>query len=64
MKVPLQPLAQNENYGPLFINTGLLWAVVAYHFGLLGFPGGHVMGRVQLELTWVSSMEVEDVWFR
>ena len=26
-------------YGLLWIYSGLLWGIVAYYFGLLGFPG-------------------------
>ena len=28
-----------QNHGPLSMNYGLLYGIVAYHFWLLGFPG-------------------------
>ena len=35
--LPGKPVAYN--YGLLWLLYGLLWGIVAYYFGLLGFPG-------------------------
>ena len=35
--VPRKPVAYND--GLLWLNLGLLWCIVAYDFGQLGFPG-------------------------
>ena len=37
--VPGRPV--DHNHGLLGIYYGLLWRIVAYYFGLLGFPGEH-----------------------
>ena len=35
--LPGKPVAYNS--GLLSVNSGLLWSIVAYYFGLLGVPG-------------------------
>ena len=44
---PGEPVAQN--YGLLETNNGLLWAIVAYYFQLLGCPGLDHLGTIPFQ---------------
>ena len=52
------------NYGLLSMNYGLLWGIVAYYFGLLGFPGSlrklsDTMPKPKLhQTTWQIPLQV------